>query len=121
VACGDLDGDGKAEIVTGPGTGGGSHLRVWKVSGGAFVELIGVLIYPAGYTGGVQVAVGDADGRRPLEIITGAGPGGGPHVQVLKLGVLLLPNPVYFLLTDVEFLAYDAGFVGGVFPAGFRP
>jgi hypothetical protein len=33
LACGDLDGDGRAEIVTLPAAGGGPHVRVWKLHG----------------------------------------------------------------------------------------
>lgn len=32
LACGDLDSDGIAELVTLPGPGGGPHLKVWKWS-----------------------------------------------------------------------------------------
>ena len=33
VASGDLDGDGRAEIITGPGAGGGGRVRVFLGSG----------------------------------------------------------------------------------------
>jgi serralysin len=33
VAVGDLDGDGRAEIVTGPGDGGGADVRAFAADG----------------------------------------------------------------------------------------
>ncbi len=86
VACGDLDGDTMAEIVTGAGPGAvfGPHVRGWNSDGGPAVPLPGVSFFAYGtLRWGVNVACGDLDGDGMDEIITGAGPGPpfGPHVR----------------------------------------
>jgi serralysin len=79
VAAGDLAGDGRAEIVTGPDAGGGPHVRAFTGTGAD--TGIGFLAYPGAFLGGVRVAVGQLDGVGPAEILTAAGPSGGPHVR----------------------------------------
>lgn len=54
VAAGDLDGDGKLEIVTAPGSTGGPHVRIWSTEGILLGEFFA---FEAGYTGGIQVGV----------------------------------------------------------------
>ncbi len=108
VAAGDVDGDGKADIVTGAGPGGGPHVRVFSGTNPA-VELAGFLAYSPLFTGGVYVAAGDVDGDGKADIITGAGPGGGPHVRVFSGA-----NPAIEL---ASFLAYSPLFTGGVYVA----
>jgi FG-GAP-like repeat len=104
----DFDGDGKPEIVVGAGPGGGPHVRVLRGDNG--VELLSFFAYDPAFAGGVRVAVCDLNGDGVPDIVTAAGPGGGPHVRVFdgKTGTQL-PGPVG------SFFAYAPGFTGGVF------
>jgi hypothetical protein len=108
VAVGDVTGDGVAELVTGAGPGGGPHVRVWSLKGsGPPAEVAGFFAYDSAFAGGVSVAVGDVTGDGVAELVTGAGPGGGPHVRVWSLSG--------GRITEVAgFFAYDSSFAGGV-------
>jgi hypothetical protein len=103
VATGDVDGDGREDIVTGPGPGGGPHVRVW--SGADLSELAGFFAYDPAFGGGVSVAAGDVDGDGLADIITGAGPGGGPHLRIWSGATS----------TEIGgFFAFDPAFMGGI-------
>jgi hypothetical protein len=105
VGAGDVDGDGKDEIITGAGAGGGPHVRIWKLSGDTLTGNTGFFAYSSAFTGGVTVAAGDVNGDGKADVITGAGAGGGPHVRAFSgvTGSELL-----------SFYAYDPNFKGGV-------
>lgn len=82
VAVGDVDGDGKDDIVTGPGRGGGPQVRIFTPAGKPIG--VGFFAYAKNFTGGVNVAVGDIDKDGRAEIVTGPGRGGGPHVRAFN-------------------------------------
>jgi hypothetical protein len=64
--------------------GKGSEPMVKRVNGNG-KELASFLAYDKKFRGGVRVAVGDVNGDGGEEIVTAAGPGGGPHVRVFDL------------------------------------
>ena len=98
VAVGDLDGDGRAEIVTGAGSGGGPHVKVFDGTTGR--ELAGYMAYDPAFRDGVNVAAGDFNGDGKSDIVTGAGAGGAPHVRALGGAELLASGGVVVPLAD---------------------
>jgi hypothetical protein len=107
IALGDVNGDGKADIVTGADKGGSPHVKVFDGSNTQVIRSF--LAYGQTFVGGVRVAAADVNGDGKADLITGAGPGGGPHVKVFdgsNTGLL------------ASFFAYSPTFTGGVFVAG---
>ena len=102
VSGGDINGDGSDEIITGAGSGGGPNVEVFGSDGSLKASFFA---YDANFAGGVNVAGVDVDGDGFSEIVTGAGPGGGPHVRIFSGG----GTP-----RGGGFFAYDPRFVGGV-------
>ena len=79
VGMGDISNDGSFEVITGAGAGGGPVVAVWNPFTGALLSQF--MAYASVFTGGVRVGVVDATGDGILDLVTGAGPGGGPHVR----------------------------------------
>src|SRR5205807_503242 len=67
-------------IATGAGPGGGPQVKVYDPATGQLK--FSFYAYAVGFSGGVRVAAGDVTGDGLADIVTGAGPGGGPHVEV---------------------------------------
>ena len=69
-------------------------------------QLASFFAYDPAFGGGVSVAAGDVNGDGRADIVTGAGPGGGPHVRVFAASDLA---------ELASFFAFDPAFSGGVF------
>jgi hypothetical protein len=107
VASGDINADGKDDIITGPGRGGGPQIRAFSGENGT--RLASFFAFASNFTGGVRVASGDANNDGYDDLIVGAGPGGGPQVRVFSgNGLARLSG----------FFVYANTFTGGVFVAG---
>ena len=126
VAMADVNADGVADVVTAAGAGGGPHVKVFdgKSLDRLFdptqpspavvvepVELYSFFAYDPGFTGGVSVAAADVDGDGYADVVTGAGPGGGPHVKAFsgKTGAEVF-----------SFFAFEGGYRAGVNVAAGR-
>ncbi len=107
IAAGDVNRDGIADIVTGADSGGGPHVRIFD--GVSRQEIRSYFAYGFTFTGGVRVATTDFNADGVADIITGAGPGGGPHVRIVS-GDTLAPLAGFF--------AYAQNFTGGVYVGG---
>src|SRR5205823_9696760 len=77
VATGDVNGDGRADVVVGAGAGGGPNVAVFNGPDGAILSSF--FAFDASFTGGVRVAAIDLTGT----LIAVPGPGGGPQVRTL--------------------------------------
>jgi hypothetical protein len=101
VAAGDVDGDGRADIITGSGAGN-THVKVF--SGMSQTELRSFFVFDPQFSGGVFVAGGDVNGDGFADIVVGADAGSAPHVKVFdgRTGGLLH-----------SFVPFAATFTGG--------
>ncbi|MFL5330678.1 MAG: peptidylprolyl isomerase [Gemmataceae bacterium] len=104
VAAADLQGDGKADIITAPGAGGGPHVQAFDGSTGKLI--LSFFAFDSGFTGGVNIAAGDITGDGKADIVAGAGAGGAPLVSVFE--------PFNGNRNERNFFAYDPSFHGGV-------
>lgn len=93
------------KYVTGPDASGGPHVNVYNLDGSLDRSFFA---YSALFKGGVRVATGDVNGDGSDDIITGPGPGGGPHIRVFD------GNSGGEIRS---FFAYAPNFRGGVFVA----
>ena len=106
VAVQDTNGDGILDIIAAAGPGGGPEVRIFD--GSNLNVLRSFFAYDQSFSGGVSVATIDFNNDGILDIVTGAGPGGAPHVKVFDGATNAIISQWY---------AYPASFAGGVFVA----
>ena len=103
VAAGDVNADGRDEIIAAQNSFGQARVKVYQADRG---QVIGeFLAYNTDFEGGANVAVADIDNDYEDEIITGTGQRGGPQVRAFEYWGKDL---------GVNFKAYAESFRGGV-------
>lgn len=68
VAAADINGDGRAEIVTAPASGGGPHILIFTGKG---ERLSSWFAYDTSFRGGYKLSLSDLDGDGRAEILVG--------------------------------------------------
>jgi len=94
-----------ATLAVGEGQGGNSTVRSFDAASQQQDDAYSAL---PGFQGGAAVALGHFNADGVVDLVVGAGPGGGPHVKVIDGA------------TEVElasFFAFQPGFLGGVYVA----
>ena len=102
LAVGDVEGDGRPDILAGAGVGGAPRVVVFRPDG---TMVTSVYAYDSSFRDGVTVAAGDVLGTGRASVIAGSGAGGGPNVKVIDgtTGA-----------EQLSFFAFDPSFRGGV-------
>jgi hypothetical protein len=109
IAAADLKHQGYDDIIVGADYGGGPNVIVFDGKTGAV--LYNFFAYDPNFIGGVRVAAGDVLGNGQMDIICGAGPGGGARVTVFQ------PNADGTVTPISSFFAYDPAFDLGIYVA----
>jgi hypothetical protein len=100
---------GRADVVTGPGPGGGPVVK--RFDGRDGTELAGVLVPGLSGTGGARVAGTDLTGSGAEDMLVGAGSGQDDRL-------VMYDDPGAVPVDDI--LALDSGYQGGLSVAGSR-
>ena len=129
VAAGDVNGDGRVDLITTPGSGMSAQVKVFKNRVGipstnpdplSNSPIYTFNAFGATFKGGATVAAGDITGDGRADIVVGNGPGMSPHVRVFDTSLIDPPPPTGkitlgpFLYQIAPFNSTDRG---GVFVA----
>ena len=122
VTAGDIDGDGKADVIVTPDQGGGPVVTIYsgaKLTAGATGDAALITRYfgivDPNFRGGARAAVGDVNGDGTPDVAVAAGFLGGPRVSVWN-GKTLTPGGTPQTLFN-DFFAFEQTLRNGVFIA----
>ena len=113
IAVADVNGDGIDDIITAPASGGGPDVRVFDGKTGNMIA--NFFAYAPNFTGGVRITAGDFNQDGLADIVTGAGPGGGPHVKIFNSATLGAVGSTPALIN--QFFAFEPTYTGGIYVA----
>ena len=83
VAAGDVDGDGRDDIIAGSGAGARARVKVY--SGGEPAQVLSrFFVFGARYQGGARVAVTNVDGDQRADVVVAQTAAFGPQVKVVR-------------------------------------
>src|SRR5262249_50698783 len=107
VAAGDLDGDGKAEVIVSQDGTANAKVRIFNGTTGAQIgndltPFAGVAPQPQG----ARIMLVDRDGDGKLDIVVGTGPQGKGRIRTFNATTLAMLN---------EITPFDPNFNGGVY------
>ena len=101
VTVGDIDNDGREEIITAPGPGVSPEVKVFNDHG---KQILSFMAFPQNMKAGVNVAFGNVDGNGTGRFIVSLMAGGPPEVRVFNVGGVW----------QRAFMVYDETFKGGI-------
>lgn len=107
VSCADVDGDSQEEIIVSTYREHTAQIKVFETNGTQRSEFTA---YIQDFQGGASVYAADLNQDGSAEIITGAGPGGTPHLRVFNMHGQIQ--------NGYSFYVYDQTYDGGINVAG---
>jgi len=111
VAAGDITGDGIADIFTSPDQGGGPRVRIFSGRDQSVIaDFLG--IEDTTFRGGARLGLGDINHDGTIDLLVGAGFGGGPRLAVFD-GASLKSGTVRKLFAD--FFIFEPTLRNGVY------
>jgi subtilisin-like proprotein convertase family protein len=106
ASAGDLTGDGYDDLVVSAGFSGGPRISIYdgkSLASGQTVNLVNdFYAFSSELRNGAYVAVGAVSGGNQADLIFGAGPGGGPEVEIISAQALFTEGAVDAIANPIE-------------------